>query len=84
MGIKTPSAGLRGAVHGRAPLPNQIPGARTRILRSAQELEASEAWDGIWACASLLHVPWAELPDVFRRVERAHERWFNALLRRGP
>ncbi len=41
------------------------------FVRRAQELEASEAWDGIWACASLLHVAWAELPDVFRRLECA-------------
>lgn len=41
-----------------------------RALR-AQELEAEEVYDGIWACASLLHVPWTELPDVFRRVQRA-------------
>ncbi|MCF7991839.1 MAG: class I SAM-dependent methyltransferase [Thiohalocapsa sp.] len=28
-------------------------------------------FDGIWACASLLHVPAAELPDVMRRLSRA-------------
>ena len=32
------------------------------------ELDEREAYDGIWACASLLHVPSAELPGIFRRV----------------
>jgi 2-polyprenyl-3-methyl-5-hydroxy-6-metoxy-1,4-benzoquinol methylase len=30
-----------------------------------------EAFDGIWTCASLLHVPRAELPEVLRRLTRA-------------
>ena len=33
-----------------------------------QELDAREEYDGIWACASILHVPSAELPDIFRRM----------------
>jgi len=37
----------------------------------AQELERVGAFHGIWACASALHVPWGELPDVFRRLARA-------------
>lgn len=41
-----------------------------RVLR-AQDLDDAGAYDGIWALASLLHVPWDELPDVFRRLERA-------------
>ncbi|MDQ5908786.1 MAG: hypothetical protein QG599_879 [Pseudomonadota bacterium] len=36
-----------------------------------QELDESERFDGIWACASLLHVPLADLPDVLRRLARA-------------
>ena len=32
------------------------------------ELADAGAYDGIWACASILHVPSAELPDVFRRM----------------
>ena len=35
------------------------------------ELSDREAYDGIWACASLLHVPSAELPDILRRVAAA-------------
>ena len=30
-----------------------------------------ERFDGIWACASLLHVAPADLPDVLRRLQRA-------------
>ena len=32
------------------------------------ELDDVEAYDGIWACASILHVSSAELPNVFRRM----------------
>lgn len=32
------------------------------------ELDARAEYDGIWACASILHVPSAELPGVFRRM----------------
>ncbi|EJC80118.1 methyltransferase family protein [Rhizobium leguminosarum bv. trifolii WSM2297] len=36
-----------------------------------QELDADRAFDGVWAHASLLHVPRAGLPDVFARIHRA-------------
>ena len=36
-----------------------------------QEIDWQERFDGIWACASLLHVPMAELPEVFKRLARA-------------
>jgi SAM-dependent methyltransferase len=36
-----------------------------------QDIDFQEAFDGIWACASLLHVPAAEIDDVFRRLIRA-------------
>ena len=48
----------------------QLSGVRTRVLRF-QELEDEEEYDGIWACAALLHVPEAELPDVIARLIRA-------------
>ena len=32
------------------------------------ELDEAEVYDGIWACASVLHVSSAELPDIFRRM----------------
>ena len=36
-----------------------------------QELDATEEFDGIWACASLLHVPLDELGDVLVRFATA-------------
>jgi len=36
-----------------------------------QEIGWAGEFDGIWACASLLHVPKAEMDDVFRRLIRA-------------
>ncbi len=35
------------------------------------ELDASERYDGIWACASILHLPRMELADVLGRIEKA-------------
>jgi SAM-dependent methyltransferase len=40
-------------------------------VRRFQEIEWEDRFDGIWACASLLHVPMAELPDVLQRLGRA-------------
>lgn len=45
-------------------------GCRTRCMLF-EELDYSDAFDGVWACASLLHVPKAELPGIFRLVRRA-------------
>jgi hypothetical protein len=36
-----------------------------------EEIVREDRFDGIWACASLLHVPPAELPEVLRRPGRA-------------
>ena len=36
-----------------------------------EELDYTEEFDGIWACASLLHVPKAEIQDVLHKVENA-------------
>jgi len=36
-----------------------------------QELDAYEKYDGIWACASILHLPREELADVIRKMEKA-------------
>ncbi len=45
---------------------------RGEIIRAPIEtLEAVEAFDGIWACASLLHVPASATPDVLSRLHRA-------------
>lgn len=55
---------------GLAALSSQLTGIETRVLRF-QELDVIEQYDGIWACASLLHVPPDELPDVLYRFGRA-------------
>lgn len=39
--------------------------------RSFQELDYSERFDGIWACASLLHCPKSEMGCVMRRIIKA-------------
>lgn len=36
-----------------------------------QELKYEQEFDGIWACASLLHVPFCELDDILSRFSRA-------------
>jgi SAM-dependent methyltransferase len=36
-----------------------------------QDITWQDQFDGIWACASLLHVPAAELPDVMQRLYKA-------------
>ncbi len=33
-----------------------------------QDIRYENQFDGIWACASLLHVPTRELPEVFQRL----------------
>lgn len=35
------------------------------------ELDEEEKYDGIFACASILHVPSAELPDIIGRMKKA-------------
>jgi SAM-dependent methyltransferase len=35
------------------------------------ELDAHEAYDGVWASACLLHAPRDELPGIFSRIHRA-------------
>ncbi len=41
-----------------------------RVMRF-EDLDATEIFDGIWAEASLLHVPRSVLPDIFDRILRA-------------
>ena len=38
-------------------------------IKTFQELECVNKYDGIWCCASLLHVPKAELPQVFLKLQ---------------
>ncbi|WP_338035944.1 class I SAM-dependent methyltransferase [Halochromatium roseum] len=40
-------------------------------VKRFQAIDWCERFDGIWACASLLHVPLAELPVVLQRLARA-------------
>jgi SAM-dependent methyltransferase len=35
------------------------------------EMDWDAAFDGVWACATLLHLPAAELPDVLGKIRRA-------------
>ena len=44
---------------------------RTVTVMRFQDLQATGEFDGVWAEASLLHVPRAELPDVFSRIHNA-------------
>ena len=45
-------------------------GIPVRVMRF-DELDADEAYDGVWASASLLHVPRSVLPTVLTRVRKA-------------
>jgi hypothetical protein len=36
-----------------------------------EELSEVERYDGIFACASLLHVPYVQLGDILAKIERA-------------
>ena len=45
-------------------------GQPVQVLRF-QDLDWVQAFDGIWACTSLLHVPEAQLPNALRRLARA-------------
>ena len=44
-------------------------GIEVRQMRF-EELDGCELYDGIWACASLLHVMRTDLPDVMKRLYR--------------
>jgi SAM-dependent methyltransferase len=43
----------------------------TVTVQRVQDISFQHEFDGIWASASLLHVPQAELPEVFERLARA-------------
>lgn len=53
-----------------ARLATEFTGHPCRVL-TFQEMEFHEEFDGIWACASLLHVPLSEIDDVLRRFVAA-------------
>src|SRR5262249_19762920 len=41
------------------------------VVKSLQEIDYINAFDGGWACASLLHVPSSQVDDVLNRIVRA-------------
>lgn len=45
-------------------------GCRVRHMRF-EELDYTDAFDGVWACASLLHVGKSDLPGILRLIRRA-------------
>ena len=55
---------------GLCKLSTRLTGVNARILRF-QEFEDVNRYDGIWACASLLHLQETELPDAIGRLVRA-------------
>ncbi|MES9856233.1 MAG: class I SAM-dependent methyltransferase [Sedimenticola sp.] len=44
---------------------------QTIVVQRAQDIQYKNQFDGIWACASLLHVSFNELPDIFHRLSLA-------------
>lgn len=44
---------------------------REVLCRTFEELDFDGEFDGVWACASILHVPSARLPGVLARISRA-------------
>ncbi|KQS68094.1 SAM-dependent methyltransferase [Rhizobium sp. Leaf371] len=45
-------------------------GRPVRVMRFL-ELDAVDAFDGVWACACLLHAPRADLAPILQRIHRA-------------
>lgn len=44
---------------------------QTVQVKAFQQLNCTNMYDGIWCCASLLHVPKVELPQVFLKLQNA-------------
>ena len=53
-----------------AALAEEVVGQAVAVQR-VQDIHYQSQFDGVWACATLLHVPTRELPDVFRRLSQA-------------
>ena len=51
-------------------LASELIGQPVREMRF-EDLDLEERFDGIWACASLLHVPMEHMPEVIGRLSRA-------------
>ena len=57
------------AVQAMVEATTKLTGQPARRMR-LQAVDFPCEFDGIWACASLLHVPWDELPETLRRLAR--------------
>lgn len=55
---------------GLAALSAKLTGVVPRVER-AQDINATDRYDGVWACASLVHIPPHELPAVFGNLLRS-------------
>jgi 2-polyprenyl-3-methyl-5-hydroxy-6-metoxy-1,4-benzoquinol methylase len=49
---------------------SKVVGGHCQVLRF-QEMAFREVFDGIWACASILHIPKREIPDIMARFVMA-------------
>lgn len=49
---------------------SELTGQETLQMRF-DEIEFVEEFDGVWACASLLHVAISDLPDVLKKIRKA-------------
>jgi hypothetical protein len=48
-----------------------LTGIRARVLLRFQEFECPPRYDGVWTCASLLHVPRGDLHEAVKRLVKA-------------
>jgi SAM-dependent methyltransferase len=46
-------------------------GVPTKVMRFENLTLPEQHYDGIWACASLLHVPRGQMPEVMTKLQRA-------------
>lgn len=51
-------------------LSSEFTGQTTRLM-AFEDMTFENCFDGVWACASLLHVPSSQIHAVFQRFERA-------------
>ncbi len=54
-------------------------------VQKAEELHDRDRYDGIWACASLLHIPKSRMAETFTRILRAMKHrgvWYMSFKRR--
>lgn len=44
---------------------------RETLCKTFDELDFKGEFDGVWACASLLHIPYADLPAIFTKIHKS-------------